>query len=99
MTGYQLKTGKKEITEIGAFNSPINYINENAVPTIIFHGTKDNVVPNSQSEALKKALDHASIENEFITVKNGDHGFNNIAEKELDQLIEKCIVFIRRHRQ
>lgn len=97
MTGYELKSDKKKIREVCTVNSPMTYLNKNAVPTIIFHGTDDKVVPISQSKELKKALDNASIENEFITVKDGDHGFNNIPKEELDQLIEKCIVFINRH--
>lgn len=98
MTGYQVKTGKKEIIAINNFNSPMNYVSkQNAVPTIIFHGTKDNVVPISQSEELKKALDHALAENEFIIVPNGDHGFNNIPNDDIDALIAQCIVFIKKH--
>lgn len=97
MTGHQLKAAKNEIIEINASNSPINYANENAVPTLIFHGTKDNVVPILQSEALKKALDRSLIENEFIKVPKGDHGFNNISNEDVDALIERCIVFIKEH--
>lgn len=79
MTGLELKSNRKAVREICAENSPINYVNrDTAVPTIIFHGTKDNVVPISQSKDLEQALDDASIENDFIKVPKGDHGFNNI---------------------
>ncbi len=97
MTGYSPKTDRQKINEICAFNSPIKYANKNAVPTIIFHGTKDDVVPISQSKDLKNALDHSLIENEFITVENGDHGFNNISNQEIDKLIDQSIAFIRKY--
>jgi dipeptidyl aminopeptidase/acylaminoacyl peptidase len=62
---------------------------------MIFHGTKDSLVHIFQSQKLKEALDQASIRNELIVVKNGDHGFNNIPDTEVDQLIERSIVFIK----
>lgn len=98
MTGLESKGNKKEAGEICTFNSPINYVaSGNAVPTIIFHGTKDNVVPISQSEELKEALDNTSVRNEFIVVPDGDHGFNNIPHSELDALIDQCVVFVKQN--
>lgn len=95
MTGYRIKPDKQKIKELNTFYSPLSYINENAVPTIIFHGTHDKVVPISQSRELKKKLDKYSIENEMIVVNKGDHGFNNISNREMDTLIDKSILFAR----
>lgn len=36
--------------------SPINYISKNVPPTLIFHGTIDNLVPVSQSDILNEKL-------------------------------------------
>lgn len=94
MSGHQLKSDKKKIKALFASCSSMTYVDRNPVPTMIFHGTKDNVVPISQSKKLKKTLDRFSIANEFIIVKDGDHGFNNRPEKELDELIDKCIQFL-----
>jgi len=96
MTGYAIKKDKKKIKEVNEFNSPINYVNRNAVPTIIFHGPSDKVVPIAQSEQLKTALDNSSVVNEFITVKDGDHGFNNISNEKINQLIEQTIIWIKK---
>jgi dipeptidyl aminopeptidase/acylaminoacyl peptidase len=95
MTGYALKKDKKKVREINDLNSPIYYVKETTVPTIIFHGTKDNVVPVSQSQQLKKALDAAFVPNELIIVKDGDHGFNNQSNEILDKLIDQSIAFIK----
>lgn len=97
LTGYSVKENRQKVREINSFYSPIHYADKNAVPTIIFHGTKDKTVDLSQSEALKKALDHFFIDNALIIVENGDHGFTNIAKDELDKSIEQSIVFIKKY--
>ncbi|PVD50029.1 alpha/beta hydrolase [Terrimonas sp.] len=95
LTGYHLKTDKEKLKEINHACSPLYYVSENAVPTLIFHGTKDRVVPYAQSEKLKALLDRDHIENEFVTVAKGDHGFNNISQEETDKLVDKTVEFIK----
>jgi len=97
MTGYSVKTDKEKAEEVNSLYNPIHYINKDAVPTIIFHGTRDKVVPISQSTELKEKLDYYSIPNELITVKKGDHGFNNISTEEINKLVGKSISFIKEH--
>lgn len=97
MTGYPLKKNKAIVTEICEIHSPINFVGKQTVPTIIFHSTKDNVVPIAQSERLKAALDHSSIPNEFIIVPGGDHGFNTVSREVIDDLIDQSIAFIKKH--
>ncbi|MEP0713920.1 alpha/beta hydrolase [Algoriphagus sp.] len=58
-----------------AESSPITFVDEQAVPTIFFHGTVDQVVPISQSELLAIALSEAGVPHEFIKVPNQGHGF------------------------
>ena len=95
MTGFHIKKDKQKIKEINARNSPLGYISVNAVPTIIFHGDNDKVVPISQSRTLKQDLDKYSIKNEMIIVNKGDHGFNNIPNDEIDKLVAQSISFIK----
>lgn len=97
MTGHHLKPDKKKIEEIFDANSPLNYVDGQVVPTIILHGTGDKVVPLAQSQKLKEILDRNSVTNEMITVKKGDHGFNNISEEETNELVDKTIAFIKAH--
>src|SRR5690606_19165597 len=98
MTSYDIKTDKKKAIEIAKAYSPMEFVTENAVPTLIMHGTKDFVVPFKQSKKLKKALDQNHIENTFVKVKKGDHGFNNISKDKLDELIAKTVEFIEHYK-
>jgi uncharacterized protein len=46
------------------------YIEQNQVPTIIFHGDKDNVIPLKNANKLKQVLDK---NDQFILLKGCDH--------------------------
>lgn len=58
-------------------SSPINYINENSVPTIICHGTKDDVVPFTNAVILEEILTKNKVENELIIFEGSGHGLEN----------------------
>lgn len=62
--------------------SPINYINHNSVPTIICHGTLDDVVPYSNAERLHDCLNKNSIYNVLIPYQNSGHNLENDQEAE-----------------
>lgn len=53
--------------------SPITYITEDDPPTLIFHGTIDDVVPVRQSDLLKKKLDALGVSNEYHRLKGWPH--------------------------
>lgn len=55
--------------------SPIQFIDENDVPTIFFHGDLDQVVPISQSQLLKEGLEAAKVRHRFTLVPGQGHGF------------------------
>ncbi|MGO1817677.1 MAG: alpha/beta hydrolase fold domain-containing protein [Sphingobacterium sp.] len=94
LTGLNLKEDLEPLKETNLRYSPLQYINEHAPPTLIFHGTRDGIVPYTQSQTLKKHLDNHSVDNELITVINGDHGFNNISEDRINTLVEQTLNFI-----
>lgn len=58
-----------------AHASPVTYIQSNDPPFLIFHGTRDAVVPLSQSQALASRLQAAGVSATLVTVQNGGHGF------------------------
>ncbi|QNL48056.1 alpha/beta hydrolase [Olivibacter sp. SDN3] len=95
LTGYSIDSEKPKVIETAELYSPITYIDSADVPTLIFHGTKDNVVPLKQSKKLHQLLSEKNVDNEFIMVKNGDHGFNNISQEQTDALIEKTVSYIK----
>lgn len=63
--------------------SPVKYINENSVPTIIAHGTMDTVLPYSGSVALDKKLTKFGVEHQFITYEGAWHGLQNCPEADI----------------
>jgi acetyl esterase/lipase len=75
--------------------SPVTYINQNSVPTLIIHGDKDRIVPFSQSEILKKKLDEHQVTNELIPIDKGDHGLNEEADHQL--MMEKTLEFMKQN--
>jgi acetyl esterase/lipase len=51
--------GEKQAALLGI--SPINFVSERVPPTIMAHGRKDGIVPFSNAERLKAALDEKAI--------------------------------------
>jgi acetyl esterase/lipase len=74
--------------------SPISYLNAGDPPTIIFHGTADNVVPCCQGKEFAKALREHGIVCQFYLVEGGGHGFNMYSEENL----KRAVSFLNRAR-
>jgi acetyl esterase/lipase len=72
--------------------SPVNFINAQSVPTRIFHGGADIVVPIKQSTALKDKLQANNVKVEMTTYSTEGHGWygNNL----LDTYV-KAVKFIK----
>jgi acetyl esterase/lipase len=51
----------KESPGLYAEASPVSYLDKNDPPTLILHGTSDRLVPVSQSDNLKSALDSLGV--------------------------------------
>lgn len=62
-------------------SSPVNFITEQSVPTIFFHGTADDVVPISQSELLQNKLEQFSVVHDYIYFQGAAHAFSNAQTK------------------
>jgi acetyl esterase/lipase len=56
-------------------SSPINYVSTHSAPTLILHGSQDNIVDISQSKALKKKLEQAGVANEMVVYPGQRHGW------------------------
>jgi len=72
----------------GGFELPtVKYLEKISGPVIIFHGTKDRIVPYKHAEWLKEKVEHI----ELITIENGKH--NNLSEfalfhEKIDSLLK-----------
>jgi acetyl esterase/lipase len=56
--------------------SPIQYLSKNVPPTLILHGTSDNLVPISQSDTLKARLDKLGVPCVFYKVPLWPHAMD-----------------------
>lgn len=72
--------------------SPINFVNAQTVPTKIFHGTEDIVVPVTQSTALKAKLEANNVKVDMTIYPGEGHGWygNNLVNT-----YQKTIDFIK----
>lgn len=53
--------------------SPIDFVGERSVPTLICHGDIDDIVPHSNAVTLKARLDQYNIKSDLLTYKNSGH--------------------------
>jgi len=74
--------------------SPINFVNTQTVPTIIFHGDADYIVPVSQSTALKNKLQAAGVKVEMNVYVGESHGWYG---SNLLDTYAKTIAFIQQN--
>lgn len=54
--------------------SPITWVSKDDVPSLIVHGTKDELVPYPQSVELEKRLEESGVKTILLTVEGGGHG-------------------------
>ena len=57
--------------------SPIYFVTEQTVPTILCHGKLDDLVPISNVERLERVLTEKSVKHEFFVYENSGHGLEN----------------------
>lgn len=67
------------IAQYTAQYSPVTFA-ATAVPTVIAHGQKDNIVPYSNAVTLDRALTANGVNHLFITFPNSGHGLENDAD-------------------
>lgn len=56
--------------------SPIYYVRENSVPTLLCHGMKETVVPYAQAVALTQKLEACGVPHDFVSFPNSNHGLD-----------------------
>ena len=67
--------------------NPVNYVNAQAPPFLIFHGNKDLTVPFCQSEKLFEKLQKEKVESQLIIIAEGEHGPGVLIDTNYDQMI------------
>lgn len=74
--------------------SPIVYVTPQAPPTIIFHGTVDNIVPIRQSDSLQTHLQRAGVIHQYFIYPGEGHGWTGT---KITDTYTKAIAFIRQN--
>lgn len=57
--------------------SPVNFVDENAVPTVFGHGEQDTLVPYENSLDLNAKLESFNVKHTFVSFPNSGHGCEN----------------------
>lgn len=73
--------------------SPNYYVNQYTVPTVICHGTADDVVPYSNAVSLDALLTEKGVEHEFVSYQNAGHGLerDEAAQARGNSLFEEYV--------
>lgn len=61
--------------------SPFYYVNENCVPTAVFHGVKDELVPFEHAVEFIDLLNEKGVVNDFLVYENSGHAQDKDPEK------------------
>lgn len=79
--------------EITKLTNPINYVDSNKkiCPMLIIHGSKDRLVPFSQSVLLYKALKKAQKQVVIYKLQGADHGGPAFWTEDIFDIVEKFI--------
>jgi len=74
--------------------SPINYVTASAPPTIIFHGTADDVVPFNESVRLDAKLHGFNVTDSFVVYDQEGHGWTGA---KLTDTYTKIVTFLKQY--
>ena len=76
--------------------SPINYLDKGDPPTMILHGTSDDLVPVIQSDMLKNRLDSLGVPNVYFRVPGWPHAMD-VVQRVNDFSQVKMLDFFRKY--
>lgn len=97
-TKQTMKGSPEEFNKIYEYYSPINYVSESMVPTLIVHGKNDNTVPFNSSVKFIKKLHLYNVKYDFLVHKTGDHSFDtNLKDYATVNILDKTVRFIRKY--
>lgn len=74
--------------------SPIAHISQATAPTLLIHGTLDQLVPHQQSSAYHEALRAEGVASELHLIEKADHGFFG---GDVDAIVDLTVSFLNDH--
>jgi acetyl esterase/lipase len=89
--------GHDPVVEPEAFDPycPIRHVTADYPPTFLMHGDKDTDVPYEQSVMMAAELARKGVRCEFVTVKDGAHGFD-LKEPIVAKGCQQMVTFVKR---
>lgn len=84
----------EDAPELNAAADPKTYIDENTIPFLIFHGTKDAVIPVQDSHDLYEKLQENNVTSDFYEVSDAEHMDVKFLQPEVFEIIDE---FIQEH--
>lgn len=77
--------------------SPITYVDADAPPVLLVHGTDDKLVPLEQSEELLERLEQAGCTASLIRVPKHSHSFDHIFPTARRRVFRQVLEFLDTH--
>jgi acetyl esterase/lipase len=71
--------------------SPLNFVRADGPPTLLIHGTADNLVPHEQSTALCAAMQEAKEPCDVYTVEGAGHGIRRWRDPAYQQRLTEWL--------
>ena len=63
--------------------SPAEYVSENCIPTAVFYGKKDELIPPSHIHDFLEKLHNAGVKNDFLIYENSGHALDKDPEAKI----------------
>ncbi|NLY46636.1 MAG: alpha/beta hydrolase [Tissierella sp.] len=96
-TAATLNGRPADIGEIYDYYSPIHWISEMMLPTLLVHGKLDDVVPFVSTVELVKRLKNFNVPCEFYVHKNAGHSFDTrLKDLTTINILEKTLRYLRK---
>lgn len=86
----------EETPELYLEASPLLYLDETNPPTLILHGTSDNLVPVSQSDMLKARLDAMGVPCEYYRLPLWPHSMD-VMKRVSEYSLQKIDAFLEKY--
>ena len=96
-TKRTMKGSPEDIEKIYDYYSPINYVSESMIPTLIVHGVNDNTVPFNSSVKFVNKLKEYNVPHSFFIHKKADHSFDTrLKDYTTVNILDKTFRFIKK---
>ena len=96
-TRQTLKDSPVDEDNVYDYYSPINWLSENMIPTLLVHGKLDTTVPFQSSVDFAKKLKYFNIRYAFLVHKKGGHSFDTqLEDMATVNILERTIGYIRK---